>query len=477
MSTVHARNRGSLRRSLNTGYAVVDFETTGMRDNDAIVEIGVVLLDRDLSVEDTWEALVNPHRLILNTDVHGIQEEDVDRGLTFPALAGHLKHLLHGRILVAHDATYEKRYLRYEFERWGMDDTVPDTWIDTMQLSSRYLGVNKLREALAAAELPALKTLDALSDASATANLLRYLHQEHDASVTGYPTAFFHGRSETEPEHTTTRATAPAAPTAPRRRSPHSPAPRSSPTVSHQRKIISEPVTVPRPVVPTHPEVEREELFPWMESAPDRAGSADMARVTSAWISQHSHKPLFAISRYVAPSTDITGNGSGLDRFVDEWKLQSPDMLSWSAQDLLTLEGVGPLRQTMLVELVVAAATAEHKRQNEEPGLPATSPPDEPELSRPQPEEHTPAPAKKTAEVEKKPPFVWTAQMIMFTLCITFVIFAAPNLAIAFLIAAVGAMCVYMAGLKEGRELPDRPHNKYFRPIDPNEEDRPELIR
>ena len=49
------------------GFAVVDLETTGLSNLDRIVEIGVVLLRPDLTVEDTWETLIQPERDIPNS--------------------------------------------------------------------------------------------------------------------------------------------------------------------------------------------------------------------------------------------------------------------------------------------------------------------------------------------------------------------------------------------------------------------------
>ena len=42
----------------NTGYAVIDLETTGFSTTHRILEVGVVLLRPDLTVERTWETLI-----------------------------------------------------------------------------------------------------------------------------------------------------------------------------------------------------------------------------------------------------------------------------------------------------------------------------------------------------------------------------------------------------------------------------------
>ncbi|TWT47056.1 DNA polymerase III subunit epsilon [Thalassoglobus neptunius] len=53
-------------------YAVVDVETTGMRSTDRVIEIGIVVLDRDLEVIDEYETLIDPMRDVGETSIHGI---------------------------------------------------------------------------------------------------------------------------------------------------------------------------------------------------------------------------------------------------------------------------------------------------------------------------------------------------------------------------------------------------------------------
>lgn len=165
--------------NLRPCYAVIDLETTGFGSTDRILEIGVVLLDSNLSVESTWDTLIQPNRDIPNTFVHGISATDVVSAPTFEDVAPQLASLLNGRTPVAHNAGFEKRFLTMEFRRAGVEvnaDTV--IWEDTQALAKRILGCAKLEDALEAVGIVNSRPHAALADAQATAELLGVLARE-----------------------------------------------------------------------------------------------------------------------------------------------------------------------------------------------------------------------------------------------------------------------------------------------------------
>ena len=172
------------------GFAVVDLETTGFSNADRIVEIGVVLLRPDLTVERTWETLIQPERDIPNSYIHKITATDVVDAPAFRDVAAYLGSLLNGRTLVAHNASFERRFLTNEFARAGAEDGMRD-WLDTMRLTSQHLGVKKLSEALAIAQIQNRLAHSALADAQATAELLSYLYTNHRADITNFTPALF----------------------------------------------------------------------------------------------------------------------------------------------------------------------------------------------------------------------------------------------------------------------------------------------
>ncbi|MGV0433630.1 exonuclease domain-containing protein [Corynebacterium ureicelerivorans] len=175
----------------HAGFAVVDLETTGVMLHDRIVEIGVVLLRPDLTVERTWETLIQPERDIPNSYIHKITATDVVDAPAFRDVAAYLGSLLHGRALVAHNAPFERRFLTHEFARAKAENGLTQSWVDTMTLSNQHLGVKKLEQALAVAQIHNPLAHSALADAQATAELLRYFRACHDVALTGFPTAVF----------------------------------------------------------------------------------------------------------------------------------------------------------------------------------------------------------------------------------------------------------------------------------------------
>lgn len=172
------------------GFAVVDLETTGLSNQDRIVEIGVVLMRPDFSVERTWETLIQPERDIPNSYIHKVTATDVVDAPLFGDVAPYLGALLNGRTLVAHNASFEHRFLTNEFARAGVEDGLCE-WLDTMRLTKQYMGVGKLSEALDIAKIRNRFAHSALADAEATAELLCYLCVGNGVDVEKYPVATF----------------------------------------------------------------------------------------------------------------------------------------------------------------------------------------------------------------------------------------------------------------------------------------------
>jgi DNA polymerase-3 subunit epsilon len=161
-----------------TGYAVIDFETTGFspKKHDRVVEVGVVHVSSDGVIEDHWATLVNPQRDMGATSVHGIGAGDVMRAPTFEQLAPHLLSAMAGRTLVAHNARFDLAFLEYEFHRAGLPLSPGIPILCTMELSSRFLrGTSrKLVDCCKAAGIDKQAVHSAQSDALATAELLAY---------------------------------------------------------------------------------------------------------------------------------------------------------------------------------------------------------------------------------------------------------------------------------------------------------------
>ncbi|MDO5511422.1 exonuclease domain-containing protein [Corynebacterium sp.] len=164
--------------------AVLDLETTGLRPSDRVIEIGVVLLDTDLAVEDTWQTLVQPDRDIDNTHVHGISASDLVGAPRFAGIAAELATLLDDRVLIAHNASFDTRFLAAEFARLDIDLPAPGGWSLCTRVLSRALlpgGPQRLADCLRTLDLHNDLPHAAVADATATADLFRCLVTDHGA--------------------------------------------------------------------------------------------------------------------------------------------------------------------------------------------------------------------------------------------------------------------------------------------------------
>ncbi|XVS64437.1 exonuclease domain-containing protein [Actinosynnema sp. CA-299493] len=159
------------------GYAVVDVETTGFsaRGSDRVVEVAVVGLDDAGRVTDEWCTLLNPGRDLGPQHVHRIRAADVWHAPTFAQAAGALTARLAERVVVAHNLSFDARFLTAEFARAGVD--LPVTGLCTMRLADRYLPDRAGRSLAACCEAVGVvigSAHSALHDARATAGLFAH---------------------------------------------------------------------------------------------------------------------------------------------------------------------------------------------------------------------------------------------------------------------------------------------------------------
>lgn len=169
------------------GYAVLDTETTGFNkfSNDRMIEIGIVLLSPDLQVEGTYETVLNPHRDLGPTHVHHLSGAICEKAPNFRDIDAALLTLLNDRVIVAHNAPFDTKFLTIEFLANGKDLDFSNNCIDTVTMlkhSVKYQGhSNKLETACEFYGIKNLAAHTALSDAIATAELFIRLASESSA--------------------------------------------------------------------------------------------------------------------------------------------------------------------------------------------------------------------------------------------------------------------------------------------------------
>jgi DNA polymerase-3 subunit epsilon len=101
-------------------YVVVDTETTGGRSwlGDRITEIAAVVV-RNGKIVEVYETLVNPQRPIppFVTALTNITWDMVKDAPTFDRVAPEVMRVLEGNVFVAHNATFDWRFLTTELSR------------------------------------------------------------------------------------------------------------------------------------------------------------------------------------------------------------------------------------------------------------------------------------------------------------------------------------------------------------------------
>lgn len=166
------------------GFAVFDTETTGLSSAgaDRIVEIAVVHVDAGGAITGRWDTLIDPGRSTGPVEIHRISGRDVALAPTFAQVAPQLVDFLNGRVLVAHNAQFDLRFIRAEFARAGYTMPADPATICTMKLSKRFrvgAASNKLSAACADYGVVLEDAHRAMADTVATAELLAAFMARH----------------------------------------------------------------------------------------------------------------------------------------------------------------------------------------------------------------------------------------------------------------------------------------------------------
>ncbi len=162
---------------------VFDFETTGMSPQQGarVIEIGAVRFTSG-RITDQFESLINPQISLdpFIVDLTGISDEMLADAPETRQTMHDFHSFIGSSPLVAHNASFDKRFLEVEFERYGLP--VPKQ-IGCSMLAARRIFPDapnhKLATLISYLELPTARRFHrALADASMTAVLWRRLEQE-----------------------------------------------------------------------------------------------------------------------------------------------------------------------------------------------------------------------------------------------------------------------------------------------------------
>jgi DNA polymerase-3 subunit epsilon len=122
-----SRKPGLMERPIaDTPIAIIDLETTGLNAGvDRVVEVSVVRIEPDQKPELVLDTLINPHRRMSATDIHGITEEDVADAPRFEEIAGSLVRDLYDCVIAAYNVYFDIGFLEYELGKAGLRYSPP----------------------------------------------------------------------------------------------------------------------------------------------------------------------------------------------------------------------------------------------------------------------------------------------------------------------------------------------------------------
>ncbi len=159
-------------------YAVIDLETTGGKPADeAITEIAIYIFDGN-DITDRFISLVNPERPIhwYVQKLTGINNKMLRRAPKFYEIAKRIIEMTQDAVIVAHNAAFDYRVLKKEFERLGYNFERPS--LCTVKLSKEVFpklesySLGKLCKTL---HIPVTERHRASGDALATVELFKMI--------------------------------------------------------------------------------------------------------------------------------------------------------------------------------------------------------------------------------------------------------------------------------------------------------------
>jgi DNA polymerase III epsilon subunit family exonuclease len=169
----------------NVEFAVVDFETTGLHPSqgDRVIQVAVIVADQSGSVLEDWSTYVNPGRDTGAVKIHGISNDQVASAPKFSEIWGDLSRRIENRIIVAHNASFEVKFLLSELSHFGEKiEPTRFAWFDTMILASDFFpGIKDKRQETIAehlridrASLPGGRDHNALTDTHVATKILAH---------------------------------------------------------------------------------------------------------------------------------------------------------------------------------------------------------------------------------------------------------------------------------------------------------------
>jgi DNA polymerase-3 subunit epsilon len=170
------------------GYAVLDLETTGLdpQEGHRIIQVGIVFTDPTGRPTRMVSAYVHPQRPVDGVEIHGITDAMLADAPPFADIAEHLLDELDGYVLVSHNVRFDLGFLLHEASLAGVECAKdPQDVFCTLRWAKEFIPGLESRSLRKVTETLGIditaggngKAHDALTDATATAKVLRHYLQ------------------------------------------------------------------------------------------------------------------------------------------------------------------------------------------------------------------------------------------------------------------------------------------------------------
>ncbi|MCU0858546.1 MAG: 3'-5' exonuclease [Pontiellaceae bacterium] len=164
-------------------FTAIDFETATAQRHSACA-VGIVTVENS-EIVDQYSTLIRPpdnEYSFWNIEVHGIRPKDTVTAPTFAELYPEIHKRLAGRIVVAHNESFDRSVLKHTMSHYGLDYGalgLTDQWECTMRIyRTKGFRPCKLSDCCQRLHIE-LNHHEALSDALACARLYLLRNNSH----------------------------------------------------------------------------------------------------------------------------------------------------------------------------------------------------------------------------------------------------------------------------------------------------------
>lgn len=104
-------------------YAIIDIETTGQASTTGKITEIAIFIHNGFEITDSFTSLINPEVYIPGfiTRLTGIDNEMVKTAPKFHEVARKIVEITQDKIFVAHNVSFDYRFIQEEFKRLGYD--------------------------------------------------------------------------------------------------------------------------------------------------------------------------------------------------------------------------------------------------------------------------------------------------------------------------------------------------------------------